>query len=157
LTSLTLTSIVGYPLFFFVPTVMIILILGLGTDYNIFLLTRVREERVRGRVAGDAAVEAVARTGGIITAAAVILASAFAALLVGEFTLIRAIGFSVAVAVILDAMVVRTYLVPASLQLLGERVWSLSGRRARPVVPDLAPDVTAEPARAEPGPTTSES
>ena len=61
-----------------------------------------------------------------------ILASAFAALTVGEFTLIRAIGFAVAVAVAMDAMVVRTYLVPGALHLLGERVWTLSGRRPRP-------------------------
>jgi uncharacterized membrane protein YdfJ with MMPL/SSD domain len=132
ITYLVFQELLGFPLFFYVRTILVILILGLGIDYNIFVLTRVREERVRGRTASEAAVQAVARTGGIITAAAVILASAFGALLVGEFTLIRAIGFSVAVAVILDAMVVRTYLVPASLQMLGERVWSLTGRRPRP-------------------------
>jgi uncharacterized membrane protein YdfJ with MMPL/SSD domain len=132
-TYLVFQGVLGFPLFFYVRTILFILILGLGIDYNIFLLTRVREERVRGRSTSEAAVEAVARTGGIITAAAVILASAFGALLVGEFTLIRAIGFSVAVAVILDAMVVRTFLVPASIQLLGERVWSMTGRRPKPV------------------------
>jgi putative drug exporter of the RND superfamily len=142
ITYLVFQELIGFPLFFYVRTILIILILGLGIDYNIFLLTRVREERVRGRPAREAAVEAVARTGGIITAAAIILASAFGALLVGEFTLIRAIGFSVAVAVILDAMVVRTYLVPASLQLLGERVWSLSGRRPAPAAVDPAADPT---------------
>ena len=134
-TYLVFQGIAGFPLFFYVRTILFILILGLGIDYNIFLLTRVREERLKGRTAGEAAVEAVARTGGIITAAAVILASAFGALLVGEFTLIRAIGFSVAVAVLLDSMVVRTYFVPAMLQLLGERVWSLSGRRPTPATP----------------------
>jgi len=144
ITYLVFQELLGFPLFFYVRTILFILILGLGIDYNIFLLTRVREERVNGRSTGEAAVEAVGRTGGIITAAAVILASAFGALLVGEFTLIRAIGFSVAVAVILDAMVVRTYLVPASLQLLGERVWSLSGRRpggTRSPAPPSAVDV----------------
>jgi putative drug exporter of the RND superfamily len=148
ITYLVFQELLGFPLFFYVRTILFILILGLGIDYNIFVLTRVREERVKGRSAGEAAVEAVGRTGGIITAAAVILASAFAALMVGEFTLIRAIGFSVAVAVILDAMVVRTYLVPASLQLLGERVWSLSGRRPKaPVVATAGPTVpSTEPA-----------
>ncbi len=143
ITYLVFQELLGFPLFFYVRTILFILILGLGIDYNIFLLTRVREERVRGRSSSEAAVEAVARTGGIITAAAVILASAFGALLVGEFTLIRAIGFSVAVAVILDAMVVRTYLVPASLQLLGDRVWSWTGRRAKPTAAE--PSTTAEP------------
>jgi RND superfamily putative drug exporter len=69
--------------------------------------------------------------------------------MVGEFTLIRAIGFSVAVAVVLDAMVVRTFLVPASLQLLGERVWSLSGRRPRPVLSVAAVPPATEPAAGE--------
>lgn len=142
-TYLVFDQLLGFPLFFYVRTLLFILVLGLGIDYNIFLLTRVREERLKGRPAGEAAVEAVARTGGIITAAALILACAFAALLVGEFTLIRAIGFSVAVAVILDAMVVRTFFVPASLQLLGERVWSLSGRRPRS--PSVTPGAVAAP------------
>jgi putative drug exporter of the RND superfamily len=135
LSYLVFQELLGFPLFFYVRTLLIMLVLGLGIDYNIFLLTRVREERLRGRPSGESAVEAVARTGGIITAAAIILASAFGALLVGSFTLIRAIGFSVAVAVILDAMVVRTYLVPASLQLLGDRVWSIMGGRQRPGTP----------------------
>jgi putative drug exporter of the RND superfamily len=147
-TYLVFQQVLGFPLFFYVRTILIILILGLGIDYNIFLLTRVREERVKGRSTSEAAVESVARTGGIITAAAVILASAFGALLIGEFTLIRAIGFSVAVAVILDAMVVRTYLVPASLQLLGDRVWSLTGRKPKPN--------TTEPETAGAGPGADE-
>jgi len=131
-TDLLFRDLLGFPLFFYVRTILVVLVLGLGIDYNIFLLTRVREERVRGRPAGAAVVEALGRTGGIITAAAVILACAFGALLVGEFTLIRAIGFAVATAVLLDAMVVRTYLVPAALQLLGDRAWNLTGRRTRP-------------------------
>ncbi len=145
-------ELLGYPLFFLVRTLLFILVLGLGIDYNIFLLTRVREERVRGRSAGDAAVEGVARTGGIITAAAIILGAAFAALLIGSFTLIRAIGLSVAIAVILDAMVVRTYLVPSALQLLGERVWSLTGRKpGAPARPGAGPETAPAP-----GPTRTE-
>ena len=147
-TYLVFDQVLGFPLFFYVQTLLIMLVLGLGIDYNIFLLTRVREERLRGRSSGDAAVEAVARTGGIITAAALILACAFGALLVGSFTLIRAIGFSVAVAVILDAMVVRTYLVPATLRLLGDRAWSRLGIGRRPTasVPGGTPPAGDEPA-----------
>jgi len=132
LSDLVLQQLLNVPLFFYVRTILIMLVLGLGIDYNIFLLTRVREERLKHGASTPATVEAVGRTGGIITAAAVILASAFAALTVGEFTLIRAIGLAVAVAVAMDAMVVRTYLVPGALHLLGERVWTLSGRRPRP-------------------------
>ncbi len=131
LTYLVFQELLGFPLFFYVRTILFLLILGLGIDYNIFLLTRIREEKVRGSTSSEAIVTAVGRTGGIITAAAIILASAFAALVVGEFTLIRAIGFSVAVAVILDAMIVRTFFVPAALQLLGDRAWSFLGRKGR--------------------------
>ncbi|MCI4365705.1 MAG: MMPL family transporter [Thermoplasmata archaeon] len=128
ITYLVFQLLLGFPLFFYVRTILFLLILGLGIDYNIFVLSRVREERVRGRSASEAVVAGVGRTGGIITAAALILAAAFAALMVGEFTLIRAIGFSVAVAVLLDAMIVRTFLVPALLQLLGDRAWTMTGR-----------------------------
>src|SRR5208282_4858190 len=100
ITYLLFQQLLGFPLFFYVRTILVVLVLGLGIDYNIFLLTRVREERVRGRSAGAAAAEALGRTGGIITAAAVILACAFGVLVVGEFTLIRAIGFAVATAVL---------------------------------------------------------
>ena len=110
---------------------MFILILGLGIDYNIFLLTRVREERLRGRPADEATVQGLASTGGIITAAAVILASAFLILTTGQFLLLKSIGFAVATAVLLDALIVRTYLVPASLFLAGERVWRLPSLRRR--------------------------
>jgi len=145
LTYLLLDRWLGFPLFFYVRTILFMLVLGLGIDYNIFLLTRVREERLRGRDSGAAATEAVARTGGIITAAAVILACAFAALIVAEFTLIRAIGFAVAIAVVLDAMVVRTYLVPATLHYLGDRVWKIPGRRAPPTAASPASEAGGIP------------
>ncbi|EQD30586.1 MMPL domain-containing protein [mine drainage metagenome] len=152
LTYLVFQELLGFPLFFYVRTILFLLILGLGIDYNIFLLTRVREERVKGATSTESIVTAVGRTGGIITAAAIILASAFAALTVGEFTLIRAIGFSVAVAVVLDAMVVRTFFVPAALQVLGDRAWSLVGRKGRgpaPVAPST-PDGAGAAADAGP-------
>jgi uncharacterized membrane protein YdfJ with MMPL/SSD domain len=132
LTNLVLRQLLGVPLFFFVPTILFIVILGLGIDYNIFLLTRVREERVKGASASEAVVRAVAATGGIITAAAIILGSAFAVLATAQFLILRAIGFAVAVAVILDAMVVRTYLVPSALQALGDRAWKLYPFQKRP-------------------------
>ncbi|HYK93684.1 MAG TPA: MMPL family transporter [Thermoplasmata archaeon] len=137
ITNLVFPDLLGLPLFYFVPTVLFILILGLGIDYNIFLLTRVREERLKGRDSIAATAQALGRTGGIITAAAVILASAFAILLTGDFVLLQAIGFAVATAIVLDAMIVRTYLVPAALVLLKDRVWSelRFGRRPRAPAP----------------------
>jgi len=134
-TNLVLGSGLGLPLFYFVPTVMFMLILGLGIDYNIFLLTRVREERLAGRTSVEATVHAVGRTGGIISAAAIILASAFAILTTGQFLLLQAIGFSVATAIVLDATIVRTYLVPAALVRLKDRVWTEVRFGRRPATP----------------------
>jgi len=148
--NLVFQQLLGFPLFFYVRTILFILVLGLGIDYTIFLLTRVSEERARGRSSSEAAVEGVARTGGIITAAAIILASAFAALTAGTFILIRAIGFSVAVAVILDAMVVRTYMVPAFLQTWGDRAWTWFGQRPKGPEAARSGETSSTPGRSSP-------
>jgi uncharacterized membrane protein YdfJ with MMPL/SSD domain len=156
LTYLVLDVGLALPLFFYVPTILFILILGLGIDYNIFLLTRVREERLRGRSTSEATVEAVGRTGGIITAAAIILASAFAVLSLGEFTLLRAIGFAVAIAIVLDAMIVRTFLVPAAMHLMGDRVWGFFGRGAKGLPAPTAPAPGTAPTPEPPAPAPVE-
>ncbi len=88
-----------------------------------FTLTRIREERLRGNPPKRAVVDAVAHTAGIITAAAVILGGAFFALVAAQVTLLRVLGFAVGAAVILDAAVVRTYLVPAILGAGGDKIW----------------------------------
>jgi RND superfamily putative drug exporter len=120
---LLLDVLQGLALFFFVPVILFVLILGLGMDYNVFLLTRVREERLRGGTSADAVVRALTHTGGVISAAAVILASAFLVLGTSDFTLLKAIGLAVGLAVLLDAMVVRTYLVPAALAAGRNGIW----------------------------------
>ena len=113
----------GLSLFFYIPPVLFLLIMGLGMDYNVFILTRIREERMRGNPPKRAVVDAVAHTAGIITAAAVILGGAFFALVAAQVTLLRVLGFAVGAAVILDAAVVRTYLVPAILGAGGDKIW----------------------------------
>ncbi len=123
LSYLLIGKLQGAPIFFFVPTILFVLILGLGMDYNVFLLTRVREERLKHGSTRESVVHAVTYTGGVITAAAVILASAFLVLGTSSFTLLEAIGLAVGLAVLLDALIVRTYLVPAAISLAGERVW----------------------------------
>lgn len=115
ITYLLLGKLQGVPIFFFVPTILFVLILGLGMDYNVFILTRVREERGKSYGTPRPIVQAITYTGGVITAAAVILATAFLVLGTSSFTLLEAIGLAVGLAIILDAMVVRTYLVPAAL------------------------------------------
>ncbi|MGC2289362.1 MAG: MMPL family transporter [Thermoplasmata archaeon] len=123
ITYLLLGKLMGLAIFFFVPTILFVLILGLGMDYNVFILTRVREERLKDDHGTRPIVRAVTHTGGVITAAAVILASAFLVLGTSTFTLLEAIGLAVGLAVILDAMVVRTYFVPAALALGKQGIW----------------------------------
>jgi putative drug exporter of the RND superfamily len=143
ITYLLLGKIQGVPIFFFVPTILFVLILGLGMDYNVFILTRVREERGKYSGTPRPVMMAVTYTGGVITAAAVILASAFLVLGTSTFTLLEAIGLAVGLAVLLDAMVVRTYFVPAVLALGKGGIWWGPERLQRlRAAPKIAEDET---------------
>jgi RND superfamily putative drug exporter len=92
-------------------------------DYNIFILTRVREEATKGKHLNDAIVGAIEQTGGIITAAAVILAGSLGALMISSDLLLKQIGFSFAYSILIDALIVRTYLVPAVMSKMGRWNW----------------------------------
>jgi uncharacterized membrane protein YdfJ with MMPL/SSD domain len=118
-------------LIFLLPLILLILVMGLGMDYNVLLLTRVKEERIRGNRGVDAIRDAVTHAGGVITAAAVILGGAF--LLLG-FTsplgLIAAIGLGIGFAVLLQAFVVQLFFTPAVLTLGKDGIWK-GWRRSR--------------------------
>jgi RND superfamily putative drug exporter len=106
----------SFPLFTFV------FLVALGVDYNIFLMTRVREEAaVRGHRAGTLA--GLALTGGVITSAGLVLAATFAALAVVPLVFLAQLAFAVAFGILLDTFVVRTLLVPALTVDVGQRVW----------------------------------
>ena len=106
------------------PLILLILVLGLGMDYNVLLLTRVKEERTLGNRGVDAIRDAVTHAGGVITAAAVILGGAF--LLLG-FTsplgLIAAVGLGIGSAVLLQAFVVQLFFTPAVLTVGKDAIW----------------------------------
>lgn len=124
----------GLSIFFFVevlgdrgvdastPTFAFIFLVALGVDYTIFLMSRVREEaRIHGTREGT--LRALAATGPVITSAGVILAGTFSVLMTMPVTFAFNIGFMVAVGILLDTFVVRTVMVPAAVELLGDRVW----------------------------------
>jgi RND superfamily putative drug exporter len=120
----------GLPLFAF------IFLVALGADYNIFLIGRIREERERMSTRA-AVIEGLQRTGGVITSAGLILAGTFAALIALPAAGIAQMGFAIAVGVLVDAFLVRTFLVPGIAVLLGERNWWPRGvalRRDRELV-----------------------
>jgi RND superfamily putative drug exporter len=119
------------PLLFLVPLILFVMLMGIGMDYNVFILTRIREEAHKGKSAKEAVVDAVEATGGIITALALIMAGAFGSLMFSGNTMLQEFGFALAFAVLCDAMIVRTYVVPAAMSLMGERAWWAPGRLQR--------------------------
>jgi RND superfamily putative drug exporter len=108
------------------PLFAFVFLVALGVDYNIFLITRVREEvRVHGH--RDGVLRGLALTGGVITSAGVVLAATFAALAVLPLVVLAELAFAVSFGVLLDALVVRTLLVPALALDVGPRFWWPSG------------------------------
>jgi len=100
-----------------------VVVFGLSMDYELFLLSRIREEHLAGKENVEAVAVGLQRSARIITAAAVLLAVVFAAFVTSGVTSIKSMGFGVALAVILDATIVRALLVPALMRLFGERNW----------------------------------
>ena len=100
-----------------------VVVFGLSMDYEVFLLSRIREEHDAGKSNEDAVAIGLQRSARIITAAAVLLAVVFASFVLSGVTSIKSMGFGVALAVMLDATIVRALLVPALMRLFGERNW----------------------------------
>ena len=100
-----------------------VVVFGLSMDYELFLLSRIREEHLAGKSNVEAVATGLQRSARIITAAAVLLAVVFAAFITSGVTSIKSMGFGVATAVLLDATIVRALLVPALMRLFGERNW----------------------------------
>ena len=104
------------------PLYAFVFLVALGVDYTIFLVTRAREDSAREGTASGI-YTALAATGGVITSAGVLLAAVFAALGVLPLVVLAQIGVIVCIGVLLDTLIVRTLVVPAVVQLLGERFW----------------------------------
>jgi RND superfamily putative drug exporter len=109
-----------YPI---VPILSFAIVFGLSMDYEVFLVARVLEERRRGLSERSAVIEGLARTAGLITSAAAIMIAVFTAFTVGSFLVVQMLGFTLAVAVFIDATVVRMVVGPALLQLAGDWNW----------------------------------
>jgi RND superfamily putative drug exporter len=100
-----------------------IFLVALGVDDNIFLMTGIREQHKRGLVTRDAVIVGLQRTGGVITSAGLILAGTFAALMALDLEALFQVGFTVTLGLLVDAFLVRTFLVPSLAYVLGERNW----------------------------------
>jgi putative drug exporter of the RND superfamily len=107
------------------PLFLFSILFGLSMDYQVFLLTRIREEYDKSGDNSEAVAFGLRTTGGIITGAAIIMVAVFAAFASGRIAGIQQMGFGLAVAVFLDATIVRSILVPSAMKLLGDRNWYL--------------------------------
>ncbi|GII75394.1 membrane protein [Sphaerisporangium rufum] len=121
----------------FVPVLIFAIAFGLSMDYEVFLLSRMHEEWERRRDAGAAVREGMATTGRVVTAAAAIMVVVFAGFLLSPDRMLKQFGLGLAVAVFLDALVIRCLIVPAVMQLFGARAWWLPRGLAR-VMPRIA-------------------
>jgi RND superfamily putative drug exporter len=118
-------NVKGAPIQAFIPVMLFAIVFGLSMDYEVFLVSRIHEEWTRTRDARHAVTHGVASTGRVITAAATIMICVFLSFVAGGERILELFGLSLASAVFLDAFVVRSLLLPAVLQLLGARTWSL--------------------------------
>ena len=116
------------PLLSFLPIMLIGLTFGLAMDYQVFLVTRMREGFVsRGKTAGNAVANGYKHGARVVTAAALIMISVFAAFVLIDEPFIKAMGFALAAGVLIDAFVVRMTLIPATMYILDNRAWKIPG------------------------------
>jgi len=121
-----------------VPIVAFAIVFGLSMDYEVFLVARVLEARRSGLSEMDAIPEGMARTAGLITSAAAIMIVVFAAFTFGDFLVVKMIGFTLAIAVFIDATLVRIVIGPALLRIAGDWNWwpgGLTSARRAPAMP----------------------
>jgi putative drug exporter of the RND superfamily len=109
------------------PLFLFSILFGLSMDYQVFLISRIREEYDKTADNSEAVAFGLRTTGGIITGAAIIMVAVFAGFASGRLTSLEQMGFGLAVAVFLDATIVRSILVPSAMKLLGDRNWYLPG------------------------------
>ncbi|HEX5303762.1 MAG TPA: MMPL family transporter [Streptosporangiaceae bacterium] len=106
------------------PLFMFVLLFGLSMDYHVFILSRIRELRMAGAPARTAITDGIARSAGVVTSAAVIMVAVFSIFATLSLIEFKVFGVAMAVAVLIDATIVRGVLLPAGLALIGDRVWS---------------------------------
>ncbi|GAB6898756.1 MMPL family transporter [Kineosporia succinea] len=115
------------PVAFILPLLLTGVLFGLAMDYEVFLVTRMREAHVHGTPARQAVIDGFAHSARVVTAAAVIMFGVFAGFALGDAVMIKTIGFALAVGVIADAFLVRMLIVPAVMAIVGTTMWWLPG------------------------------
>ncbi|MEU0743789.1 MMPL family transporter [Streptomyces sp. NPDC006134] len=129
-----------------VPLFLFVILFGLSTDYNVFMISRVKEAVERGRSTTEALLEGIGRSASVVTGGAVVMVSVFVSFMFTNLLEMKQLGFGLCVAVILDVVIVRVLILPAALKLLAPVLWWPSRPRTRPV-PGQDPAVGAGPKR----------
>jgi RND superfamily putative drug exporter len=137
------------------PLFLFVVLFGLSMDYHVFILSRIKELRDGGMPTDDAIRLGITRTAGTVTSAAIIMVAVFGIFATLSLIMMQQMGFGLAVAVLIDATVVRAVLVPSTMKLLGEWNWYLPRRLEW--LPTLSPEGAPGPERGRPAPTASRS
>ena len=145
----------GAPVSTWAPMLMFAVLFGLSMDYEVFLLSRVREAWLVSGDARDAVVRGLGSTARVISSAAAIMIAVFLGFATDPNVMVKTIGFGMAAAVFIDATLIRLVLAPAAMVLLGRAGWWLPGPLARRSAPAAAPEPPAVPAEAGAGELTA--
>ncbi|MFI5924108.1 MMPL family transporter [Streptomyces anulatus] len=116
-----------------VPLFLVVILFGLSMDYQVFVVSRIQEARQNGMPAREAVLEGINRSAKVVTSAAIVMVTVFGAFVALHLTEMKQMGFCLAVAVLLDAVVIRLMVLPSVLLLLGERAWWPARRPGRAV------------------------
>ncbi|MCL1979182.1 MAG: MMPL family transporter [Methanomassiliicoccaceae archaeon] len=124
MTHLIFGSLLGVGVIWMIPIILIVVCLGLGMDYDILLTTRIKENRMHKGLSNDEAIRfSVTHSGSVITICGLIMGGAFGTLMLSSTIMLQQFGFALCFAILVDALLVRTYIVPAVMHLLGDLNW----------------------------------
>ena len=129
-----------------IPLFLFVILFGLSMDYHVFILSRVREAVNRGMSNDDAVAHGLRSTAGVVSSAALVMVAVFGSFALASDQLAKQIGVGLAVAILIDATIIRAVLLPASMKLLGERNWYLPKRLNWLPKLELEPEVATVPA-----------
>lgn len=115
----------GQPIVSFMPIFLIGVVFGLAMDYQVFLVTRMREAHVHGLSTHEAVIDGFRNSARVVTAAATIMIAVFAGFILEDDAIVKSMGFALAASIIFDAFIVRMVLIPSVLYLLGDKAWWL--------------------------------
>jgi putative drug exporter of the RND superfamily len=136
-----------------VPLLLFVILFGLSMDYQVFLLSRIREAVQRGASTDEAVAHGIKTTAGVVTSAAIVMVAVFAVFIALSMLFFKQFGVGHATAILIDATIVRGVLLPASMKLLGEWNWYVPSWLEW--LPRLGFDESEEPPEAKPAPASA--